>query len=76
MNINEIKKINKVEGLKECPFCGCTRFLVDEKQVWDACIDNEGVILCNKPEAEVETIICSECGKEFEFNSDTEFNFN
>jgi predicted nucleic-acid-binding Zn-ribbon protein len=75
MKINELKK-GVDRNVKVCPKCGSDRFLVDEAQVWDAYIDENRVIQCSKPEAEVQSITCAECGEEIEFSTKLKFNFD
>lgn len=62
--------------MKKCRVCGENSFWVNEGLTWGASIDENGVLDCYKPNAVIETIICTECGTEFKEDDFKEVNFN
>lgn len=56
-----LKKKEKIPY--SCPKCGSTKFLVTEHQSWDGELspDEEGIIDCTDPCAEVKSITCKKC---------------
>jgi hypothetical protein len=62
--------------MKKCNTCGENNFWVNEGMTWKASLDEDGVLQCFKPNSMIESIICTECGKEFTEEEFNEVNFN
>lgn len=56
----------------KCKKCGSKDFWVNEGYCWKAFVDDEGVLQCTNPTAEIEAIICKKCNAEY---SERDFDF-
>ena len=62
--------------ITKCSRCGSTEFFVHESYVWNATVDDDGLLGCTNADSTIDTITCVECPAEYGADDFVSLDFN